>query len=130
MVTGCHDGGVIQANKRTLSKLWNACKHGDVKTVERLAIKKAGANAKAHGMALIHIAARYGNTNTVRYLLSLGANVNAVDEEGWTALHWASAGGHVNVMQLLLVHGTDPKVKPKRVLPLYISLHQTAMKTL
>lgn len=98
MVTGYHDGGVIQANKRTLSRLWNACKYGDVRTVERLAIKKVGANAKAHGMALIHIAARYGNPDTVRYLLCLGANPHSVDEEGWTALHWASSGGHVTVI--------------------------------
>ena len=32
----------------------------------------------------------------------------------WTALHWAFSRGHVEVAELLLKHGADPKLTDKQ----------------
>jgi ankyrin repeat protein len=44
-----------------------------------------------------------GNTTTVKVLLVIGANVNAKDEEGKTALIYAPDGGHTETVSLRLV---------------------------
>jgi ankyrin repeat protein len=51
------------------------------------------------------------NLPEVSRLLSVGANVNAKDNEGWTPLHWACRKGHVQVAKEILEHGADITVK-------------------
>ncbi|XP_055965936.1 unconventional myosin-XVI-like [Sorex fumeus] len=46
----------------------------------------------------------------VTHLLSGGGNVSEKNEEGVTLLHMACAGGHKEVVILLLDHGVDPNV--------------------
>lgn len=48
-------------------------------------------------------AAAAGDTAKVRSLLSLGADPNAADSEGWTALHWSS--NNAALVTLLLQNG-------------------------
>ena len=56
--------------------------------------------------------ARDGNLNKVRDLLRRGANVNAKNGWGITALMYASADGHVEVVCVLLNHdGVDVNIK-------------------
>jgi len=43
----------------------------------------------------------------VRKLLEAGAEPNAVEYDGWSALHWAARNGHVEVANLLLDVGAD-----------------------
>jgi ankyrin repeat protein len=50
-------------------------------------------------------AAYMNNLPEVRRLLSVGADVNAKDNNGITPLHWACNKGHVQVFQALLEHG-------------------------
>lgn len=50
---------------------------------------------------------RGGNIGYVTELLNLGANVNAQNHKGETALHCASKAGFVAVTELLLSHGAD-----------------------
>ena len=47
-------------------------------------------------------AAGKGQIAVVKCLIKKGANVNAKDNEGWTALKIASQDGHVGVVQILL----------------------------
>lgn len=37
-----------------------------------------------------------------------GALLNAIDDQGWTALHWCSRMGRLACAQILLNHGADP----------------------
>ena len=39
--------------------------------------------------------------------LDAGADVNAGDEDGWTALHRAASNGHTHVVKLLVLRGAN-----------------------
>jgi len=54
------------------------------------------------------LAAQNGQTDAVRELLEAGANLNARDMSGQTALIAAAGGGHTEVVQILLEAGTEP----------------------
>lgn len=62
--------------------------------------------------ALVGSALR-GDTNSVKTLLDKGADVNARDMDGNTALDWAAGEGHVEIVKLLLDRGADVNVKDK-----------------
>src|SRR5262249_862512 len=52
-------------------------------------------------------AADKGQGEVVRLLLRRGANVDAADSDGWTALMWACRGGHLDIAETLLARGAD-----------------------
>ncbi|OBT64392.1 hypothetical protein VE03_05738 [Pseudogymnoascus sp. 23342-1-I1] len=52
-------------------------------------------------------AASDGDGSKVAKLISSGANVNARDRWGWSALSMCGYGGHVEICRLLLDHGAD-----------------------
>ena len=55
----------------------------------------------------IFVAAVNDNTDTVNWLISLGANVNAKDVEGNTPLHWAIFEGHFKSAEILIYNGAN-----------------------
>jgi ankyrin repeat protein len=54
-------------------------------------------------------AAMAGDKETVRTLLKQGEDVNAAMGDGMTALHWAAKRGDVDLAQMLLYAGANPK---------------------
>ena len=48
-----------------------------------------------------------GYTNLVKLLLEYGANVNAIDKDGWNALHYAILNIQTEAAGILLDHGID-----------------------
>jgi uncharacterized protein len=54
-------------------------------------------------------AARSGDTETVRALLKQGADVNAAEGDGTTALHWAARAGNAELVQMLVYAGANVK---------------------
>ena len=56
-------------------------------------------------------AALEGQTETVKRLLSSGAQVNEQDEEGRTALMFSIINLHGDSAKILLEHGADPNIK-------------------
>ena len=53
-------------------------------------------------------AAKHANWESVRVLLSEGADVNAATADGTTALHWATYWDDVEAVRLLIAEGADP----------------------
>lgn len=53
------------------------------------------------------VAASQGNLGLVELLLGKGANINAVSNDGVTALMAATLEGHKNIVQYLLLNGAD-----------------------
>ncbi len=56
-------------------------------------------------------AARDDDTDIMLGLLEVGADVNAKDIGGYTALMWAAGLGHIDTVKLILDHGADVNVR-------------------
>ncbi|WP_241158541.1 ankyrin repeat domain-containing protein [Cohnella candidum] len=54
-------------------------------------------------------AALKGNLKALKKIINTD-NINAGDKDGYTALHWASQNGHVNIVRFLLANGANPNV--------------------
>ncbi len=59
----------------------------------------------------IHVAAVWGDVEAIGMLIRAGADINALGEHGYTALHEAVEQEHTAVIQLLLYHGADQSIK-------------------
>jgi len=53
-------------------------------------------------LPLISLAARAGKADVVRMLAEYGVDVNQVSKIGWAPIHYAAAGGHVEVIRVLV----------------------------
>jgi ankyrin repeat protein len=90
------------------ARIMEALRAGDRQTFARLVRQDPGAaNLKGSGGATpLMYAALYGDAASVRQLLESGANPNASNDAGATALMWAI--DNVDKTRLLLEHGADP----------------------
>lgn len=81
------------------------------------ALIDAGADANAarwNGETALMIASRTGSVPGVKLLIDHGAKIDAVDlNHEQTALMWAAAEGHSDIVDLLLKSGADPKLVSK-----------------
>jgi ankyrin repeat protein len=59
-------------------------------------------------VAPIHAAVSNGDLEIVRMILERGADVNARQQNDYTALHGAAGAGRMDLVELLLAHGADP----------------------
>ena len=62
----------------------------------------------------LHWPAAYGYLSIANLLLQAGATVDAVNDYGWTALHYAAYNGKIQVVEALLNAGADKAVKAPR----------------
>ena len=59
------------------------------------------------------VAAKYGEADCVEALLEWGADKDAVDNDGWTALHWAAVEAKLECVRLLVRVRADRAKKNK-----------------
>lgn len=79
---------------------------------EYLGIELTDVNQKSNfGDYPIHIASVRGDMNEMKILLDNGANINAIGEHGYTALHNAVEQGHIKMVEFLLNQGIDTTIK-------------------
>jgi ankyrin repeat protein len=76
--------------------------------LERGADVNAAARS-AFRVAPVHAAAAVRDAATMTLLLDRGADANARQQLGYTALHTAAQLGDDNIIDLLLAHGADPR---------------------
>ncbi len=69
--------------------------------------------AAARGDTALIIAVRQGHTDTVRYLLDHGADVNRANRQNESALFVAAELGRADIMHALLSKGADPNATEK-----------------
>jgi len=66
----------------------------------------------------LHAACLAGNEDIVKALVRRGVNVNQEDNRlHWSTLHWAAAGGSINVVKFLVNEKGIKVGKGKRVSP-------------
>ena len=92
------------------AQLSNAVRGGDYQEVERT-LRMDGIDVNAtfgrFNRTSLQQACFFGHVKTVRVLLDAGADVDAIDNNGWRALHIAAQNGHLEVVQVLLDAGAD-----------------------
>jgi ankyrin repeat protein len=106
--------------------IFEASTVGRTARVEQLADAGADLGRKSpDGFTPLHLAAFFGHTATVGSLLRRSAPVDVVSENdlGVRPLNSAVAGGHSEIVRLLLEHGADPDA-PERAG--YAPLHAAA----
>ena len=95
------------------SPLHWACCSGALAVVKMLV--KAGADvcvADINGYTCLMVAAFFGHTETVRYLVDLPeVDVHHKATDGYTALHWAGQEDHPDVAKVLIDAGADIEAK-------------------
>ncbi|KAL6624151.1 ankyrin repeat-containing domain protein [Neocallimastix sp. 'constans'] len=107
--------------------------------IKSLLLRKANVNSKntKHENAL-HIACRYGLRNVVEIILKFGKNydINALDKEGNTPLHYACYGKYTSIVKILLreehinVNITDPNGDSPLMIAVYNNHTDTVLELL
>ena len=78
------------------------------KTIRRAALLGIDLkNFKRRARTPLIMVSPFNKLDAVRALLAAGANVNAAENDGWTALIWSAYRGHAKVAEILLSAGAD-----------------------
>ena len=73
-------------------------------------------NAKMNdGTTPLILSARLAIEGMVEDLINADADINAADDLGKTALHWAASVNNVEAVQILLAHGANRDAQNNRV---------------
>ena len=86
------------------------------KIMRKLILEGAHVNSKSRtGVTPLMVVAEagYERVEEVHFLLNHGAEVNACDDEGCTALMHASRMGFIQIVRILLDNGADPEARSK-----------------
>ncbi|TPX37453.1 hypothetical protein SmJEL517_g00580 [Synchytrium microbalum] len=84
-----------------------AAQQGQLNVVKFWIENNADANTKVDSVPMLSIYSALGDLELVKALLTHGAQVNAQDERGTTALYLASENGHSEVVNVLCEHGAE-----------------------
>jgi uncharacterized protein len=96
---------VTQTVKQTIAAVRNA-----TLSVALVAVSSAWLSPVSYASATLAAAARTDNQEQLRLLLKAGAEINAAEPDGTTALLWAVYNSSTELVQLLLKAGADPNI--------------------
>ena len=66
------------------------------------------------------MASKNGHLSVVEYLVNQKADINAINDDGYTPLHNAASKGHLSVVEYLVNQKADINAKDNRVEFLYL----------
>jgi len=94
------------------SDIFSAAEQGNLDVVKGLVEGNSQliVAADSRGYTLLHKAAYNNRLNVVEFLLSKGADINALSSSGSTPLHGAASYGHIEVVRFLLDKGASPDI--------------------
>ncbi len=88
--------------------LVEAIEQGKVDVVKKLIEEGINLNLSRNGVSPLMLAASKGNTEIAEVVLQAGVNINAKDDDGWTALHKAAVDqAGTAIIELLMHSGID-----------------------
>jgi truncated hemoglobin YjbI len=129
--------GEIGCDDRARSPLYcvgNECSAPGAARIVRALLRRSPASVNAmHGVkrcTALHMAARRGNVDVIGALLDGGADIEARDSMGDTALRRAVNCNKVEAARLLLAQGADPHSKGSRALTPASAVRSSEMKRL
>jgi len=100
-------------------ELWDACISGDLKKAKNAILKDANVNAldtrkSKSGRRPLNWAAFYGHAKIVKLLLDHGADIDAQNRTGFTAIHHAVENNQKEIVILLKSEGADARIPNKK----------------
>jgi ankyrin repeat protein len=99
-----HVNATVGHNKTPLvAALYN----GHIQVAELLYLHGAVLQIGFRGRTLLHAASKDGLMDVAQWLLKIGTDVNAQDDDHTTPLHLAAANGHLELVRTLLGHSVD-----------------------
>ena len=119
-----NDGAGAEVETVAEDDVWKAAKRGDVAALERLAAEGASLDDPEPDSSTTPLAwtALHGRVAAAKWLLDNGAEVNALNADGSTALHSAAFMGQAEIVRLMLERGADPNARhPNGALPIHSS---------
>ena len=109
----CDEWCVLQPEPIVLYRAAEAGKLGEVQAAVDAGARMEWANPGERGRRAIHEASYKGHKDVVAFLGSRGADVNAVEDDQWTPLHFAAFRGRASVCTTLLALRADPAAKDR-----------------
>lgn len=106
-ITFASTGNLIAKKKQTIrlygstTPLCVAISKGENEVAKKFIEFGASFTEKSNGMTPLMVAARYNNTEMLRYLISKGVNISEKDDKGYTALKYAELSGAKDVIAIL-----------------------------
>ena len=67
--------------------------------------------SKREAQDLFHLACKNGQVTLIKNLLKAKVDINALDTEGLSSLHWAAIEGNIEVTKLLISEGANIEIK-------------------
>ena len=103
----------FQKAEGVANDVWEAVFIGDLKVVKQAIADGIDVNARnpQFGEPILSTVALMGHTEIITFLLEKGADINARNRDGNTALHAAAFLGRAEAVKLLLEHGVDVNVR-------------------
>ena len=111
------------ARARRQTHFARAAADGNVRSMRLLQMAGASVNSGSSCCTPLFLAAGEGRLDAVRYLLDQGADVNARDERGRSALTEATFYGNAAVSKELILRGADVNVMSDEGTPLDIAMN-------
>lgn len=126
-----HEPGIASflADKTVAINIFEAAATGKINNIIRLLARDPQlVNAYAEdGFQPLGLACLFGHYDSAEYLVKVGASINALSKNKLKAapIQSAAAGGHHQVVKMLLEHSADPNIRERNG---YTALHAAAQK--